>query len=373
MEIVVTFLFWGSVALTVFCYLGYPVLLWAWGRWRSRPVQKADIEPRVSVVLAVRNGGAFLGQKLENLLGLDYPFNRLEILVVSDGSSDGSAQLLENYPDPRVRALIFPDHRGKPTALNTAVAQARGEIVVFTDVRQTLAPHSIRHLVANFNDPKVGAVTGELQLLQEALRGEDRPLGMYYRYEQWMRRQESQIYSTVGAAGAIYALRRVLYRSLPPDLILDDVFLPLQAVLRGYRCVFEAKARAYDPRDARSEFRRKLRTLVGNYQLLRLCPQLLTLGNPVWFQYLCHKLTRLAVPFALLALLVSSAWLPGPFYGAALGLQIAFYVFALVFWRLPRLPRLARLSELGFVFLVANCAAFLSLFLFLRGKRDVWV
>lgn len=366
-------LFWSSLGLVVFCYLGYPLLLWVWGRWRVRPVRKAEIWPRVSVVLAVRRGREFLRRKLDDLLDLDYPRGLLEFLVVFDGLEDGSPEVAQHYPDPRFRWMVFPEHRGKPTALNAGVAQTTGEILVFTDVRQTLAPDAIRQLAANFNDPEVGAVTGELWLADKPPRKEDRALGLYYRYEQWMRRRESQIYSTVGATGALYALRRELYRPLPAELLLDDMYAPLQAVLGGYRCVFEPEARAYDPRDTRSEFRRKIRTLAGNYQLLKLCPRLLAPQNPVWLQLICHKLARLAVPFALLALLASSAYLAGLFYGTLLALQVAFYAFALVFWRLPRLPRLARLSEIAFAFLVANCAAFVSLFVFLRGRRDVWV
>lgn len=365
--------FWLSAALVFFCYAGYPAVLWLWGRWRARPVNKAEFLPFISIVLPVHNGRRFLEAKLENLLALDYPAERFEIIVVFDGSSDGSPGVAARFRDRRLLWHFLDRHRGKAAALNAGVSQAQGEILVFTDVRQILTFRSLRHLAANFSDPRVGAVTGELCLASACASGETQALGLYYRYEQWMRRQESAIHSTLGATGSLFAVRGELFHPLPADLILDDVFTPMQAVLGGYRCVFEPEARAFDPRDQRSEFRRRLRTLVGNYQLLALCPALLSWRNPVWFQFVCHKLTRLAVPFALLGALVSSAALSAPFYRVAFVLQVGFYVFALSARRWPGLARLARLSELGYAFLVANCAAFLSLFFFLRGKRDVWV
>ncbi len=364
------FVFWLSVSVVVFSYLGYPTVLAAWSRLNPKPVRKAAWFPTVTVVLPIHNGERYVEKKLSNLLALDYPADRLEVVVISDGSMDRTVELARKFEGSRVRILELPVRTGKPTALNVGVSQARGEIVVFNDVRQTIAPDAVRKLVANLSDPSVGAVSGEFYLVNEQLSPQ---LGLYYRYEQWIRRKESEIHSMVGAAGALSAIRRNLYRPLPPGVILDDVYTPMQIVLRGYRSVFEPEAKAYDPHDTRSEFRRKLRTLTGNWQLLFLMAEILSPRNPLLVQYVFHKLARLAVPFFLLLLLGSSAWLHQGFYVLALPSQLVFYTIALCFRRLSRFPGLATVSASSFSFVMANCAALLGFFVFLRGKKDVWV
>lgn len=363
-------LFWISVAVIAFSYVGYPLLLGIWSRICRHPVQKQPWLPSVSIVLTVHDGERYLKGKLVTLLGLDYPADRLEIALVSDGSIDRTMEIARGFDDPRLRLFELPTRRGKPVALNLGVQQARGEIVIFNDVRQTMARDAVRELVANFRDPAVGAVTGELVLANEGLRPQ---LGLYYSYEQWIRKKESEIHSMVGAAGAFSAIRRSLFRPLPEGLILDDVYTPMQIALRGYRTVFDPSARAYDPHDTRSEFRRKLRTLTGNYQVLRLLPEILAPRNPLWLQYVCHKLTRLAVPFFLLLLLGANLWLHSGFYAATLVAQFGFYVTALSFRQLRRFPGLATVSAASFSFLMANSAALLGLLFFFRGKKNIWV
>ncbi len=365
-----TFIFWLSACVLVCTYLGYPALLALWSWLRPRPVRKGSRLPTISIVLAVHNGEQHLERKLANLLELDYPPDLMEIVLVSDGSTDRTLEIARGVTDPRVRVLELPARRGKPGALNAAVEQARSEIIVFNDVRQTLARDAVRQLAANLCDPAVGAVTGEVFLANEQLRPQ---LSLYYRYEHWMRRKESVIHSMIGSSGAFSAIRRSLFRPLPEGVILDDIYTPMQILLRGYRTVFERDAWAYDPHDDRPEFRRKLRTLTGNYQILFLMPEILTPRNPLLVQYICHKLTRLAGPFFLLLLLGSSLWLHRGFYAAALAAQLGFYATALSFRWLRRFPGLATLSASSHSFLVANCAAAASLFVFLRGKKDVWV
>jgi poly-beta-1,6-N-acetyl-D-glucosamine synthase len=367
---VALFVFWLSLSVIVFTYLGYPLLLAGWAGVRRRPVRKADWLPNVSIVMAVYNGEKHLEAKLSNLLSLDYPANLYEIVMVSDGSTDGTLRIARAVRDPRLRVFELPARGGKPSALNLAVEEAHGEIIVFNDVRQTMAPDAVKRLVANLADGKVGAVTGELLLANENLRPQ---LGLYYRYEQWMRLKESEIHSMIGSAGAFSAIRRSLFAPLPAGLILDDVYTPMQILMRGYRTVFEPEAKAFDPHDDRPEFRRKIRTLAGNYQLLYLIPEILTLRNPLLFQYVCHKIARLAGPFFLLLLLVSSAWLHRGLYAWALAGQLLFYLCALSFRQLKGLPGLGTIAASGHSFLMANCAALVGLFVFLRGKKDVWV
>ena len=248
-------------------------------------------------------------------------------------------------PYRSVRLIELPA-AGKAVALNHGVAAAGGEILVFADARQQFSPDAITALVENFDDPEVGCVTGELSLDCE-IEGDDREpgigegVGLYWRYEKWLRRAESEIWSTLGATGAIYALRRSLWQPLPAGTLLDDVLAPMRVVLAGRRTVCEPRARAFDGAapNATVEARRKVRTLAGNYQILALEPLLLLpFRNPVWLQYASHKLGRLFVPWALVAALLSSAALAssGWFYLMALILQLGFYALAAIGWWMDR-------------------------------------
>ena len=345
--------FWLSVAVVVYVYAGYPLFLGMWAAARRRfarhrnavgpdaaaPRNDARL-PGVSVLLAVRNEAARLPARLENLLALDYPPDRLEIVVMSNGSTDDTASLLSRYADRVVTRSLGVV--GKAGALNAAVAASANDILIFADARQRFAPDAIRRLVEPFADPAVGGVTGELVLDSERPPGTGSDaagstvgegVGLYWRYEKWLRRHESEVHSVLGATGAIYALRKSLWRPLPLDTLLDDVLAPMRAVLEGRRIVFAPGARAFDQAspDAATERRRKQRTLAGNYQLLWLEPRLLVPGaNPVWLQFVSHKVGRLLVPYALVALAVSNAAIApaSAVYGVALALQVAFYLLA---------------------------------------------
>ncbi len=366
-----TLVFWISVAVVAYVYVGYPAMLRLWAGWRTRPVESSPAglrpEPGISIVVAGRNEAAQLAARLDNLLLLDYPASLRQIIVVSDGSTDDTLAVLARYPSRDLVDVVAVPPGGKALALNAGIERARHEIIVFADARQVFAADALRELVAPFADPQVGAVTGELRLDAESPcrrsnrdrrlferrtderdeasdRREDQRrrtlrstiaegLGMYWKYEKQMRRLESRIWSTLGATGAIYAVRRALYRPLPADTILDDVLTPMRVVLAGYRVVFNEKSRAFDRAavHADAEARRKVRTLAGNYQILALEPALLLpWRNPVWLQYVSHKLGRLAVPYALVGIFVTSLVLAGPhlFYSAALLGQVLFYLLA---------------------------------------------
>ena len=331
-------LFWVSVLVIGYVYAGYPLVLGAWARLaarssRKRPVDEAGPWPAISIVLAARNEAARLPARVSNLLSLPYPGHR-EIIVVSDGSTDDTAMALSRFSST-VRLIEVPAG-GKPLALNAAVAAASGEILVFADARQRFEADALVELVANFADPQVGGATGELILDCEDGQGGStigEGVGLYWSYEKWLRRKESAVWSTLGATGAIYALRRHLWRPLPADTLLDDVLAPMRAVLAGYRIVFDDRARAFDRAspDAAAESRRKTRTLAGNYQILLQEPRLLLpVANPVWLQYLSHKVGRLIVPWALIVAFVTNAALAWQswFFTAVLGAQIAFYLLA---------------------------------------------
>jgi cellulose synthase/poly-beta-1,6-N-acetylglucosamine synthase-like glycosyltransferase len=274
----------------------YPLLLYFWTPWRRQPVVKEFAPRSVSVLLAVRNGERYLAGKLSSLQQLDYPASLLEIFVLSDGSTDQSESIARSFAatDPRIQFFALPA-RGKWNALNHGLAHASGEILFFTDVRQSLAPDSLRQLVANYADPRVGCASGELMIPGGSG-------GLYWRYEKFLRKRQSALDSVIGATGAIYTQRRHLCRPLPPDTILDDVHFPLQAFFAGYRVVFDDTAHAWDsPTGLRREFHRKVRTLAGNYQLIAAFPALLSPANRMLFHFLSHKFARLILPFALLA------------------------------------------------------------------------
>ncbi|HET7617678.1 MAG TPA: glycosyltransferase family 2 protein [Vicinamibacterales bacterium] len=331
-------MFWLSALVVLYVYAGYPLLAAVWGKTRDRRPRKRRFEPgswpTLSIIVAARNEAARLPGRVANLLDQEYPGPR-EIIVVSDGSTDDPARALARF-DARVRLIEVPSG-GKPLALNAGVAAARGDVLVFADARQRFAPGALIELASNFADPQVGGATGELildcELNPAAAPSVGDGVGLYWKYEKRLRRAESRIWSTMGATGAIYALRRSLWQPLPATALLDDVLAPMRAVLAGFRVVFDETAVAYDraSTDAATESRRKTRTLAGNYQILALEPRLLLpFVNPVWLQYVSHKVGRLVVPWALIGLLISSAALAndGWLYAAALVLQLLFYGLA---------------------------------------------
>lgn len=332
-------LFWISAGYVAYIYAGYPALLTAWAwlrqrtgtlrerRRRARPVQ---ILPAVTVIIAARNEARRLPARIENILVSDYPLDRLQIIVASDGSTDGTAEALERFA-PAVEVLRLPA-LGKAMALNAAVARARNPILVFADARQRFAPDVIRRLVVDLADRRIGAVSGELVIDgRNSSIGEG--VGAYWAYEKWLRRREALVDSTLGVTGAVYAMHRSLWRPLPGGLLLDDVLAPMQAVLSGYRVGFDDRALAFDEAadDARGEWRRKVRTLAGNFQLLAHEPRLLVpVINPLWLQFMSHKVGRLFVPYALVLLFVASAALAAAslFFALAFAGQVLFYGLA---------------------------------------------
>ncbi len=359
--------FFCSFGLAIYSYFGYPAWLRLLAVRKHCPLSAAPITPTVSVVMAVRNERDLLAAKLQNLRRLEYPAHLMEILVVSDGSTDGTNDLLQQQTTP-VRALLLPHAMGKSNALNHAVATASGEILFFCDVRQALDPASLRTLVAPFADSSVGAVSGELHL---AASGDG--LGLYWKLEKAVRRLESQTGSTIGVTGAIYTLRRSLYCPLPIGLVLDDVMVPMNVLRQGYRVVFQPAAAAHDSLFTipGKEFARKVRTLSGNYQMLRLAPWLLTWANPAWFRFVSHKVLRLLVPLFLLVMLGSSAFSHSAMLRCFFVLQVLFYALAAVgaFWHSSRRSIPVRIP---YTFALLNAAALVAMVNAIRGKSGNW-
>jgi cellulose synthase/poly-beta-1,6-N-acetylglucosamine synthase-like glycosyltransferase len=359
----------------MYTYIGYPLLLWIADRFTRRNVDKATLSPQISIVMAVWNEEKNIARRLDNLLAQEYPAGNMEVIVVSDGSSDNTTQIVASYGNRNVRLVELERRAGKASALNQGIAAASGEIIVFADARQRFATDAVSRLVANLHDPQVGCVSGELVLLEDEQSQIQAEMGAYWNYEKWIRRTESRTGSVVGATGAIYAIRRSLYRSLPEDTLLDDVLTPLNIVQQGYRCTFDSSAVAYDnfSKDAKQEWRRKVRTLAGNWQLLSLQPSLLLpWSNPCWWRFMSHKIMRLIVPLALILLFCSGALLQGPVYRTATGLQCLLYAMALAGLFVPVL-RTMRIISLCYFFLVMNAAALGGFWFWATGRSTtIW-
>lgn len=359
--------------LLLYTYAGYPLLVALWARLVPRGhAGHADFEPTVSVCMAVHNGAEYVSRKLKSLQQLNYPENKLEILVYSDGSTDATEPLLRELAasEPRLRLVTSSQRLGKPAGLNRLRAEASGEVLLMTDVRQTIAPQALRALLVPLADPEIGCVSGSLVLTGGT------GAGAYWRYEQFIRSSEARLGSMLGVSGSLYALRREDLRELPTDLLLDDMFVPFELIRRRKRVVLSLEAEAYDEACADDrEFSRKVRTLAGNYQLFTKLPWLLVPGsNPLWFQLVSHKLLRLLCPWALLGLLAASVLLsvePGLSsseswaWRGLLAAQLLLYALAACG------PRAGRVGSLARSFVVLNAAVLVGLWRFLRGSQTV--
>ncbi len=371
-----TWLFWASALLIAYTYAGYVGWLWLHARLAPWPVLRSQQEPQVSIVMVVRNEERWIESKLRNLLELDYPQGRYRIVVVSDGSTDRTDVILRQHADdPRVQVLMSQLSRGKACGLNDAISAAEGDVIVLTDVRQRIEPGAIRLLMENFADPQVGCVSGALMLGDPESGEAGKGMGLYWRIEKKIRELESESGSVVGATGALYAVRRELLVPLPEGTILDDVYVPMAVVRQEKRVVFEARARAWDRPDLGDglEFARKVRTLSGNYQLVQLAPWVVSGENPLLFRFVSHKLLRLAVPFALGAMLAASLWLKAPLYRMALALQMAFYGLALLaLARFPKAGLIGRAADAAGTFVLLNTAALVAFANFVGGRKIAW-
>lgn len=368
--------FWMSALVLAYTYVGYPLLIAVWAKIRRQPHHRAAIDPRVSILVVAHNEASRIRAKLENLLVLDYEADQLEIVVASDGSSDATVAVAEACRMAGLRVVAFDAHRGKPGVLNELIPQLRGEIVVLMDVRQCIAKSALRMLVDNFADPGVGAVSGELNLTgDESHDGRGDGVGFYWRYEKFIRMNESRVDSTIGVTGALYAIRRELFEAIPEDTILDDVLIPMQIVRKGYRVLFEPGALASEPLSASpaAEFRRKARTIAGNFQLFFRHAWLLNpFVNRLWLQAVSHKFFRLLCPAFLVLLLIVNLWLlEFTFYRIALLLQVLFYAAAAAAQLAPGAARKSLLLSVPHAFCLLNWSTVAGFFRFVGGRQQV--
>lgn len=360
-----------SIAIIMYVLLGYPALVAIWARLFPMPVFKQFSPKTVSVVIPVRNGAKWIERKIESLLASDYPRDLIEILFISDGSTDDTEKILGSYRDSRVRLLRLPAG-GKATALSHGIQAASGEIIVFTDARQEFDPQALQRLIACFADPCVGVVSGELYI-RKGYHSQENNTGLYWRYEKAIRKNQSRINALSGATGSIYAMRRELAGPIPSDILLDDVYLPLTAASKGHRIYFEEEAKAYDyPTALGSEFWRKVRTQAGVYQTILHFPGLLWPGNRTFVHFVSHKVGRLCLPFALIAVAVSSFGLPYPWREIAIALQFFVYALALLDPVIPERVWIKRGSSLVRTFVVLVAAALWGIAVFFVPAQRLW-
>ncbi|HVB58021.1 MAG TPA: glycosyltransferase family 2 protein [Candidatus Acidoferrales bacterium] len=363
--------FWLSVSVVVYAYVGYPIALLFLRIFIHRSVRKSPIEPYVTLVVPAYNESRVIEAKIRNAASLDYPVNKLEVLIASDGSSDDTVEAAQRLSDgSRIRVLAFPQNRGKISVLNDAVREARGEIIVFSDASAILKSDSIRQLVANFADPKVGAVSGiyRIQHASEARLGSQEEI--YWRYETFLKIQESSLASTLGGHGQILGIRKDLYPYPVPGTINDDYVIPVRVLANGSRVVYEPQAIAFEEASEMSGFQRRVRIMAGNMQQLREIRALLWPPQvlPLFF-FFSRKVVRSFVPFFLLALAVSNLFLlHGTFYRLTGCCQLIFYGLALIGSRQKLKPSGLRLP---YYFCFVNAAYLWSVCQSLTGRGKV--
>ena len=362
------------MAAMAYTYAVYPLLLAALARLRPRLAQKADITPSVSLIITAHNEAASIAGKLDNSLSLDYPADRLEVLVASDASTDETDSIVARYAGQGVRLVRSPYRVGKTAAQTLAIAQAKGEVVVLSDASALLARDALRAIVRPFADPQVGLVSGEdvsvISISHPAAQGEN----LYVRYDMWVRRLETAVGSMVGASGCFYAVRRSLRAQVGAELI-EDFAVPLSVVLGGKRVVSEPAARALIPTtlSARAEFRRRVRIQIGGAVALWKHRRLL---NPFRFPQVAwalfsHKVARWLTPAWWAILLVTSLLLARvhPIYAGFAFLQGVFYCLALAGWLLSARPRSPAWVSVPFSLTLANAAMAVGLVQALLGRR----
>lgn len=369
-------IFWLSALFLFYTYIGYPLLMFVWAKFRPNPIKSDSIEPTVTVVISAFNEQDRIVARIENLLDQDYPADKLNIIVVSDGSTDQTIENLEQFrseleDSDRLTIIPLEENVGKSIAVSRGVSEASGEFIVFTDVRQRFSPNAIRSLIEPFADPTIGATTGELMLEASGTDNELEGVGLYWKYEKAIRDCESIVDSMVGATGAIYAIRKSLYEPLPEGIILDDVLTPMRIAQQGYRVCMVRDAIAYDTLSGSSseEFSRKVRTLAGNFQLMQAAPWINNpFKNRLFFQWLSHKVFRLFSPYAMILLLISSFLIGHSFYSFIGLLQLIVYIAAIAGMIAMAQGKKVKLVGTASSFLMLNITAVVGLYSILTGQ-----
>jgi len=376
LDLIYQAVFIAAIALMAFIYFGYPALMLALSFVFRRPVRRADITPRVSVIIAAYNEERDIEAKLKNTLALDYPRDRLEIIVASDCSTDRTDEIVRRFKKRGVILRRQPDRFGKTVAQNRAVKVSSGEILVFSDATTMYEPDAVRKIVRSFADPEVGCVAGQLIYVDAAASAVGKGCRSYWGYEKFLKRCESQVDSLIGVSGCLYAVRRICHARLANDMI-DDFVIATEIHLQGLRTVYEPEAIAMEDtnRRAKDEFRMRVRVIKQTMSALRRYSKVLNPFRHKMFaiQMITHKLLRYAGPLLLIAALVSSGmasgsveWLRLAFLG-----QLALYGAAVIGWVGERLKIKLGPLAIPYYFALVNAASFVAFLKALCGKTYV--
>lgn len=371
---VASVLFWTSAAALFYTYVGYPLLLWAMSRWRARPVRKGACEPTVSVIITAYNEERDLAAKLENTLAIDYPREKLEIIVASDCSTDRTDEIARSFASHGVRLHRQPERLGKTAAQNAAVELARGEIILFSDATTLYNPDVLRKMLPNFADPSVGCVAGRLIYIDPTQSSVGHGARSYWSYETFLKERESAILSLIGCSGCLYAVRRAAYVPLYPEAC-SDFIIATKMVEQGLRAVYEPEAVAIEETNKRSdrEFRMRVRVITQTISDLWHHRAMLSPRRSGFYaiELLSHKVLRYLAPAFLFSILVASAALAprSSLYFAAFVGQALFYLAAVVGFVCERAGWHNRLIALPYYFVLANAAVVAAFVKFLRGER----
>jgi poly-beta-1,6-N-acetyl-D-glucosamine synthase len=375
------FLFYLLLFLITYCYFGYPLLIYSGAIFCKKKIDKFYIEPTISIIISVYNEEDYIENKMSNLFSLDYPSSKIEIIIGSDGSTDRTNDLIQGFSSPILAFSAYSQRRGKMATINDLVASAKNEILIFADARQSFERNTIRELVANFHDRNIGCVSGELHFKLLTAGGTEKGINIYWNYEKFLRRCESQFHSMLGATGAIYAIRRELFTPIPENMVLDDMFIPLQIIEKGFRAVFDTNANAYDTvaNNPKEEYRRKVRTLYGNYQIFYHFLGLFNpLTSPIAIQLFSHKFLRVIMPFLLILLFIINIFLFNTLfiYKVFMAMQISFYLLAFLgIWtknsKYGFLKLVSKISYIPYVFCLLNFAALVGFLRIVKHKQAV--
>jgi cellulose synthase/poly-beta-1,6-N-acetylglucosamine synthase-like glycosyltransferase len=375
-QMVIAVAFWLCAGGVVYAYLLYPIILFVLARMFGKGGQAAVVDDSalstLSILIAAHDEEAVIGERVRNALATDYPPEKLQVIVASDGSTDRTAEIVRGCTDGRVELLDFPIRRGKASVVNAAMKVATGRIVLLTDANTHLDPAASRMMVRWFADPSIGIVCGRL-ILVDPLSGKNVD-GLYWKYETVLKKHESRLGALLGSNGAIYSIRRDAYCPIPDGTIVDDFVIPLLAKLRyGWKIVYdwEAVAREESAPDVATEFRRRSRIGAGGWQAIGLLWRLM---NPrrgwVAFTFFSHKVLRWLCPFFLIgALVANSALWRSPFYAVLMALQLAFYAAALIGGHVGKGVPLSPVFRLANMFVGMNAALFVGFFRWLSGSQ----
>ena len=366
--------FWISFGFILYVYIGYPLVMWIASRFSQLRKEDSNWLPTVSLIIVAHNEEDVLGEKLENSLKIDYLKDRLEITVVSDGSTDNTNAIAKSFSQDGIHLHEVVPRGGKTRALNLAVAKASSDILVLSDANTMYQPDTLRKLVRHFADSTVGAVSGDVRLVNAADTHSFSET-MYYLYERWLQGMESRVCSMIGTDGGMYAISRKLFQPPSDTIILDDFVISMNVARAGYRVVYEPEAVAFEKGTTTSleEFRRKIRIVAGGLQALKLREGLPKLKQPLLiFCYLSHKLFRWLVPVFLIFLLAVSLVLSAEYmYFLAFVGQVLFYCGAILYAKNALGLQCVNWMGIPYYFSLVNCAALMGLWKGLMGSETV--